>query len=53
LLRVIRDEELISQAREIAKRLVSRDQSLATMPQLKIEVDKLRQEERAAYLEKR
>ena len=53
LLRVIRDEELISQAREIAKRLVSRDQSLATMPQLKIEVDKLRQEERAAYLEER
>jgi len=53
LLRVIRDEELISQAREIAERLVSRDQSLATMPQLKIEVDKLRQEERAAYLEKR
>ncbi|MEY3715345.1 MAG: hypothetical protein RL155_220, partial [Actinomycetota bacterium] len=53
LLRVIRDEELISQAREVAERLVKMDDSLNSMPQLKIEVDKLRQEERAAYLEKR
>jgi ATP-dependent DNA helicase RecG len=53
LLRVIRDEDLISQARGVAERLVARDPSLDSMPQLKIEVDKLRQEERAAYLEKR
>ena len=53
LLRVIRDEDLISQAREVAERLVARDPILDSMPQLKIEVDKLRQEERAAYLEKR
>ena len=53
LLRVIRDEDLISQAREVAERLVARDPLLDSMPQLKIEVDKLRQEERAAYLEKR
>jgi ATP-dependent DNA helicase RecG len=53
LLRVIRDEDLISQARDVAERLVARDPSLDSMPQLKIEVDKLRQEERAAYLEKR
>lgn len=53
LLRVIRDEDLISQARDVAERLVARDPILDSMPQLKIEVDKLRQEERAAYLEKR
>jgi len=53
LLRVIRDEDLISQAREVAERLVAKDPILDSMPQLKIEVDKLRQEERAAYLEKR
>ena len=53
LLRVIRDEELIAQAREVAEKLVMRDHELTSMPQLKIEVDKLRQEERAAYLEKR
>jgi ATP-dependent DNA helicase RecG len=53
LLRVIRDEDLISQAREVAERLVARGPLLDSMPQLKIEVDKLRQEERAAYLEKR
>ena len=53
LLRVIRDEELIVQAREVAERIVENDQSLNSMPQLKLEVDKLRQEERAAYIEKR
>ena len=53
LLRVIRDEDLISQARDVAERLVARDPILDSMPQLKIEVDKLRQEEQAAYLEKR
>jgi ATP-dependent DNA helicase RecG len=53
LLRVIRDEELIVQAREVAERIVESDQSLNSMPQLKLEVDKLRQEEHAAYIEKR
>jgi ATP-dependent DNA helicase RecG len=53
LLRVIRDEELIVQAREVAEKIVESDQSLNSMPQLKLEVDKLRQEERAAYIEKR
>jgi hypothetical protein len=32
---------------------VEQDLSLSSMPQLKLEVDKLRQEERASYLEKR
>ena len=53
LLRVIRDEEIIADAREVAERIVTSDPQLDTMPHLKSEVDKLRQEERAAYLEKR
>ena len=53
LLRVIRDEDVITQAREIAERLVADDHELAQLPHLKVEVDKLRQEERASYLEKR
>ena len=53
LLRVIRDEEIIAHAREVAESLVAQDSELKTMPQLKSEVDKLRQEERAAYMEKR
>ena len=53
LLRVIRDEEIIFHAREIAEQLVTQDPELQQLPQLKLEVDKLRQEERAAYMEKR
>lgn len=53
LLRVIRDEALILQAREVAERLTKQDPSLNSIPQLRMEVDKLRQEERATYLEKR
>jgi ATP-dependent DNA helicase RecG len=53
LLRVIRDEAIISDAREVAERIVATDPRLEMMPHLKSEVDKLRQEERAAYLEKR
>jgi ATP-dependent DNA helicase RecG len=50
---VIRDEEIIADAREVAERIVMSDPQLDTMPNLKTEVDKLRQEEHAAYLEKR
>jgi ATP-dependent DNA helicase RecG len=53
LLRVIRDEELIVKAREVAERITSADPSLSKFAQLQIEIDKLRQEERASYLEKR
>ncbi|MFM8843007.1 MAG: ATP-dependent DNA helicase RecG [Actinomycetota bacterium] len=53
LLRVIRDEEIIAHAREAAERIVADDAHLDSMPYLKAEVDKLRQEERASYLEKR
>ena len=53
LLRVIRDEELIAQARLVAENLLSQDPTLSANPELAQAVEKLRQEERAAYLEKR
>ncbi|MEY3399991.1 MAG: hypothetical protein RLZZ486_459, partial [Actinomycetota bacterium] len=53
LLRVIRDEDLIVKAREVAERITAVDPSLNKFAQLQIEIDKLRQEERASYLEKR
>ncbi len=53
LLRVIRDEELIVKAREVAERITAADPSLKKFAQLQVEIDKLRQEERASYLEKR
>ena len=52
-LRVIRDEELIDQARLVAENLLSQDLTLSANPELAQAVEKLRQEERAAYLEKR
>lgn len=53
LLRVIRDESLIGQAREVAEVILSEDPGLAENPTLREEVDKLRQEDRASYLEKK
>jgi len=53
LLRVLRDEGLIIKAREIAIEIVDQDSELASLPKLKSEVDKLREEERAEYLEKK
>lgn len=53
LLRVIRDESLIIKARQVATELIDSDEALANYPGLLIEVDKLRQEERASYLEKK
>jgi hypothetical protein len=50
LLRVIRDEALILRAREIAEEITNK---LDQYPGLVVEIDKLRQEERAAYLEKK
>ena len=50
LLRVIRDETLILRAREIAEEIVN---NIQQYPGLIVEVDKLRQEERATYLEKK
>ena len=53
LLRVIRDEGLIDQARAVAVELLSKSADLAEYPALQREVDRLRQEERANYLEKK
>jgi len=53
LLRVIRDEALILKAREVADSITQKDPDLSKLPQLRGEIDKLRQEERASYLEKR
>lgn len=53
LLRVIRDEEVIIQARKVAEQILESDPDLTTLSGLAEQVDKLRQEERASYLEKK
>jgi len=53
LLRVLRDEELIVKAREIATEIIGEDLELRSYPGLRSEVDKLREEEHAQYLEKK
>ena len=53
LLRVLRDEELIIKARDIAEGLISEDSDLSSYPALREEVDTLRDQERADYLEKK
>ncbi len=53
LLRVIRDEEVILRARQVAEQILEGDPELNLNTALRDEVDKLRQEERATYLEKK
>lgn len=53
LLRVIRDEEVILRARTVAEQILEGDSELNSNAALRDEVDKLRQEERATYLEKK
>jgi ATP-dependent DNA helicase RecG len=53
LLRVIRDEEIIFEARMTAEEILKLDPMLNSNAILLAEVDKLRQEERASYLEKK
>jgi len=53
LLRVIRDEDVIIRARQVAEQILESDPELATNSALLDVVDKLRQEERASYLEKK
>lgn len=53
LLRVIRDEEVIMRARTVAEQILDSDPELISNTALSNEVDKLRQEERATYLEKK
>jgi ATP-dependent DNA helicase RecG len=53
LLRVLRDEELIESAREIATNLIDQDPELSGNPLLKIEVEELQALESAAFIDKR
>ena len=53
LLRVIRDEEIIFEARMVAEEILKLDPMLSSNAILLAEVDKLREEERASYLEKK
>ena len=52
LLRVLRDEDLIERAREVATRLVSDDPELKNAPQLAAEVALLMEEEKASFVDK-
>jgi ATP-dependent DNA helicase RecG len=52
LLRVLRDEELIERARELAIEIIKQDPSLATHPQLAKEVTDLRAEEQSTFMDK-
>lgn len=53
LLRVIRDEEVILRARTVAEQILESDPELTVNTVLRQEVDKLLQEERATFLEKK
>ena len=53
LLRVLRDEELIESAREIASKLIDEDPDLSENPLLKVEVAELQALESAAFIDKR
>jgi ATP-dependent DNA helicase RecG len=52
LLRVLRDEALIEEARRVANELVSSDPKLAKHPALAAQVSLLKEEERSAFLDK-
>jgi ATP-dependent DNA helicase RecG len=52
MLQLLRDEDVIAEAREEAQNLLARDPELADHPALKAELDALAAGERAEYLEK-
>jgi ATP-dependent DNA helicase RecG len=52
LLRVLRDEELIERARMQAQKLLAKDATLASYPELFTEVSKLKNEESSAFMDK-
>jgi ATP-dependent DNA helicase RecG len=52
LLRVLRDEELIDRAREAAAKILDHDSEINGLPLLKIEVDKLKLDEAARFMDK-
>ena len=52
MLRVLRDEELIEEARRVAVALIAGDPKLETHPALAAQVAILKEEERSAFLDK-
>ena len=52
LLSILRDEELIAQAREDADRIIAEDPDLAAHPELARQVLAFEEDEQSAYLEK-
>jgi hypothetical protein len=50
---VLRDEELIESAREIASKLIDEDPDFSENPLLKVEVAELQALESAAFIDKR
>jgi len=52
LLKVLRDENLIDQARMVSTKLLQDDPELLNLPELKKEVDKLKEDESARFMDK-
>jgi ATP-dependent DNA helicase RecG len=52
LLRVLRDEELIDRARETANKILAEDPEINNLPLLRSEVDKLKSDEAARFMDK-
>jgi ATP-dependent DNA helicase RecG len=52
LLKVLRDENLIDQARFVATKLLQNDPGLMNLPELKNEVEKLKEDESAKFMDK-
>jgi ATP-dependent DNA helicase RecG len=52
LLRVLRDEELIDQARQVANEILKKDPELIDLPNLRAEVEKLKSDEAARFMDK-
>lgn len=52
LLRVLRDEKLIDQAREVALNVLAKNPELTDLPQLRVEVEKLKVDEATGFMDK-
>jgi ATP-dependent DNA helicase RecG len=52
LLRVLRDENVIDQAREVASQILKEDPDLSKLHELNIEVEKLKSDEAARFMDK-
>jgi ATP-dependent DNA helicase RecG len=51
-LRVLRDEELINRAREAANKILAEDPEINKLPLLQSEVNKLKSDEAARFMDK-